>query len=114
MKLFQRIGLWYLIIYFIGIICKRKIDMNNESNKSVENNINNIPKNHANSNPHLDSWEKDEDFWNRENIMSTTLVRRCMFFLYCCYYFFAIFCYCCFVLFFDGFFVIILFVCLWF
>ena len=125
MKSFQRIGLWYLLIYFIEINCIRKIDVNNKNNnKNVENN-NNISKNFYNNNlksninendinhrglifnqiggirfvsilngrqydpangniidfipTQLDSWEKDEDLWCREDIIDTTLTRGCMF-----------------------------------
>ena len=78
MKSFQRIGLWYLIIYFIDINCMHMIDVNNKSNKYVKNN-NNISKNYDNKNLSLNSWEKDEDVWWCESIVGTTLVQRCMF-----------------------------------
>ena len=116
MKSFQRIGLWYLIVYFTDNNCIRKIDMNNKSNKYVENNNNNnnnISKNYDNNNLNLDldpdSWEKDEDFWYCGSIIGTTLVRRCMFsFSFFYYYYFFIV-----VLFFYCYILLLLFFCFW-
>ena len=80
MESFQRIGFWYLIIHFIDINCFLKIDVNNKSDKYVENNNNNnISQNYDTNIVFLDSWEKDEDFWCCESIIDTILVRICMF-----------------------------------
>ena len=51
MELIQRIGLWYLIIYLIGIECIGKVGMNNTKNKNIESNNNyyNISKNYGNN-----------------------------------------------------------------
>ena len=51
MELFQRIGLWYLIIYLIGIDCIHKVGVNDKGNGYVENNNNNnnTPKNYVNN-----------------------------------------------------------------
>ena len=52
MGLFQRIGLWYLIVYLIGANCVSDIDKNKQRNGSIDNN--NISKNHRNINPETD------------------------------------------------------------
>ena len=105
MKSFQRIGLWYLIIYFTDINCISKIDMNNESNKIVEknnnNDNNNISKHYDNNNLYLNSWEKNENFfWCCDSIIGITLVRICMFSLFSllllffyCYVLLLLFCF---------------------
>ena len=51
MALIQRIGLWYLIIYLIGIDCTGKVGVNKKGNGNIEsnNNNNNISRNYGNN-----------------------------------------------------------------
>ena len=51
MALIQRIGLWHLIIYLIGIDCTSKVGGNKKGNGNIEsnNNNNNISRNYGNN-----------------------------------------------------------------